>query len=97
MSFCSPSCLAQTKRWYDFKNPGSQADGSFLGFTEEFKGLENGYPGGEQQQQRWRQQRRLGKRQLGAGSADWSARDAREIAVAEWQQEQHRRQRRRNR
>jgi hypothetical protein len=37
----------QTKRWYDFKNPGSQGDGSFLGFTDEFKGTENGYPGGE--------------------------------------------------
>ncbi|GIL55109.1 hypothetical protein Vafri_10722 [Volvox africanus] len=37
---------AETKRWYDFKNPGSQGDGSFLGFTDEFKGLENGYPGG---------------------------------------------------
>ena len=35
----------ETKRWYDLKNPGSQGDGSFLGFTEEFKGKENGYPG----------------------------------------------------
>lgn len=35
----------ETKRWYDFKNPGSQGDGSFLGFTDEFKGTENGYPG----------------------------------------------------
>ncbi|PNH02343.1 Chlorophyll a-b binding protein 7, chloroplastic, partial [Tetrabaena socialis] len=37
---------AETKRWYDFKSPGSQGDGSFLGFTDEFKGTENGYPGG---------------------------------------------------
>lgn len=35
----------ETKRWYDLKNPGSQADGSFLGFKDEFKGTENGYPG----------------------------------------------------
>lgn len=34
------------KRWADFKAPGSQADGSFLGFKEELKGKENGYPGG---------------------------------------------------
>ncbi len=39
--------VLQTKRWYDFKNPGSQGDGSFLGFTDELKGTENGYPGGE--------------------------------------------------
>lgn len=38
---------AETKRFYDFKNPGSQADGSFLGFTDELKGTENGYPGGK--------------------------------------------------
>jgi hypothetical protein len=36
----------ETKRWYDFKSPGSQGDGSFLGFTDELKGKENGYPGG---------------------------------------------------
>jgi len=38
---------AETKRWQDFKNPGSQADGSFLGVTDAFKGKENGYPGGQ--------------------------------------------------
>lgn len=32
---------------YDFKNPGSQADGSFLGVTDELKGMANGYPGGK--------------------------------------------------
>ena len=37
----------ETKRWWDFKVPGSQADGSFLGFTDELKGKENGYPGGK--------------------------------------------------
>jgi light-harvesting complex I chlorophyll a/b binding protein 5 len=36
----------ETKRWYDFKNPGSQGDGSFLGVSDAFKGVENGYPGG---------------------------------------------------
>lgn len=40
----------ETKRWADFKNPGSQAqgvfDGSFQGFVEPLKGKENGYPGG---------------------------------------------------
>lgn len=36
----------ETKRWLDIRNPGSQADGSFLGVTEGFKGKENGYPGG---------------------------------------------------
>jgi light-harvesting complex I chlorophyll a/b binding protein 5 len=36
----------ETKRAYDFKNPGSQADGSFFGITTEFKGKEVGYPGG---------------------------------------------------
>jgi len=34
------------KRWADFKNPGSQADGSFVGVTEPFAGSGNGYPGG---------------------------------------------------
>jgi len=38
---------AETKRWQDFVNPGSQADGSFLGVTDPFKGKENGYPGGK--------------------------------------------------
>lgn len=32
---------------YDWKNPGSQGDGSFLGFTDELKGVANGYPGGK--------------------------------------------------
>ena len=36
---------AEVKRWYDFKNPGSQGDGSFFGITDDFKGVENGYPG----------------------------------------------------
>jgi len=35
----------EAKRWADLKNPGSQGDGGFLGFTDEFKGTENGYPG----------------------------------------------------
>lgn len=35
----------ETKRIYDFKNPGSQGDGSFFGITTEFKGKEVGYPG----------------------------------------------------
>jgi hypothetical protein len=30
----------------DLKKPGSQADGSFFGITEEFVPKENGYPGG---------------------------------------------------
>eukprot|EP01025_Chloroclados_australasicus_P054746 TRINITY_DN6520_c0_g1_i5.p2 TRINITY_DN6520_c0_g1~~TRINITY_DN6520_c0_g1_i5.p2 ORF type:complete len:265 (-),score=40.17 TRINITY_DN6520_c0_g1_i5:260-1054(-) len=34
------------KRIQDFKNPGSQADGSFMGITDGFKGQGNGYPGG---------------------------------------------------
>jgi len=37
----------ESKRWLDFKNPGSQADGSFLGFKDELAGKENGYPGGK--------------------------------------------------
>lgn len=36
----------ETKRWWDFKNPGSQGDGSFLGLTDALKGTANGYPGG---------------------------------------------------
>jgi light-harvesting complex I chlorophyll a/b binding protein 5 len=35
----------ETKRIQDFKNPGSQGDGSFFGVTTEFKGKEVGYPG----------------------------------------------------
>ena len=35
----------ETKRWQDFRNPGSQGDGSFLGFTDGLKGQGNGYPG----------------------------------------------------
>jgi hypothetical protein len=34
------------KRIQDFKNPGSQGDGSFMGITDGFKGVANGYPGG---------------------------------------------------
>jgi light-harvesting complex I chlorophyll a/b binding protein 5 len=37
---------AEGKRWADIKNPGSQGDGSFFGITDDFKGKENGYPGG---------------------------------------------------
>lgn len=36
----------ETKRGMDLKKPGSQADGSFFGITEEFVPKENGYPGG---------------------------------------------------
>lgn len=39
----------ETKRGMDLKKPGSQADGSFFGITEEFVPKENGYPGGWQQ------------------------------------------------
>lgn len=35
----------ETKRWQDFRNPGSQGDGSFFGITDGFKGQGNGYPG----------------------------------------------------
>lgn len=28
----------ETKRWQEIRNPGSQADGGFLGITEPFKG-----------------------------------------------------------
>ena len=38
---------AESKRWADFKNPGSQGDGSFLGITDDFKGVSNAYPGGK--------------------------------------------------
>lgn len=37
---------AEMKRYYDFKKPGSQGDGSFFGFTEALSGAGNGYPGG---------------------------------------------------
>ena len=33
-------------RIQDFKNPGSQGDGSFMGVTDGLKGSANGYPGG---------------------------------------------------
>lgn len=32
----------ELKRLEDFKNPGSQADGSFFGITDDFKGVSNG-------------------------------------------------------
>ena len=38
---------SEGKRWADFVNPGSQGDGSFLGVTDDFKGVANGYPGGK--------------------------------------------------
>ncbi|WIA16109.1 hypothetical protein OEZ85_012828 [Tetradesmus obliquus] len=37
---------AEQKRINDFWKPGSQGDGSFFGITDDFKGTENGYPGG---------------------------------------------------
>ncbi|KAF8055753.1 PF20 [Scenedesmus sp. PABB004] len=37
---------AEQKRIMDFRNPGSQGDGSFFGITDDFKSKENGYPGG---------------------------------------------------
>jgi hypothetical protein len=37
--------FVETKRGMDLKKPGSQADGSFFGITEEFMPKENGYPG----------------------------------------------------
>ncbi|KAK9841317.1 hypothetical protein WJX74_003752 [Apatococcus lobatus] len=36
----------EAKRWADYKNPGSQGDGSFFGLTDDFVAKENGYPGG---------------------------------------------------
>eukprot|EP00878_Enallax_costatus_P000086 GHUV01000114.1.p1 GENE.GHUV01000114.1~~GHUV01000114.1.p1 ORF type:complete len:253 (+),score=67.69 GHUV01000114.1:66-824(+) len=36
----------EQKRVMDFRNPGSQGDGSFFGITDDFKSKENGYPGG---------------------------------------------------
>ncbi|KAL8513930.1 hypothetical protein ACS0TY_013159 [Phlomoides rotata] len=39
--------FVETKRYMDFKNPGSQAkDGSFFGLEASLEGLEPGYPGG---------------------------------------------------
>ncbi|GAB4819136.1 hypothetical protein N2152v2_006182 [Parachlorella kessleri] len=38
---------AEAKRWQDYKKPGSQADGSFFGIRDEFKGTGNAYPGGK--------------------------------------------------
>lgn len=38
---------AEFKRLQDIRNPGSQGDGSFLGITDDFKGVSNGYPGGK--------------------------------------------------
>jgi len=38
---------AEFKRLQDIRNPGSQGDGSFLGVTDDFKGVSNGYPGGK--------------------------------------------------
>ncbi|KAI8468647.1 MAG: light-harvesting complex I protein [Monoraphidium minutum] len=36
----------ESKRLADLLYPGSQGDGSFFGITDDFKGKENGYPGG---------------------------------------------------
>ena len=41
------SAWAESKRFADFKNPGSQGDGSFFGITDDLKGVANGYPGGK--------------------------------------------------
>lgn len=38
---------AEFKRLLEIRNPGSQGDGSFLGITDDFKGVSNGYPGGK--------------------------------------------------
>ncbi|XP_074290828.1 photosystem I chlorophyll a/b-binding protein 5, chloroplastic-like [Silene latifolia] len=38
--------FVETKRYMDFVNPGSQAEGPFFGIEAAFKGLEPGYPGG---------------------------------------------------
>eukprot|EP00892_Ulva_mutabilis_P004848 jgi/Ulvmu1/2735/UM014_0192.1 len=37
---------AETMRIQDYKNPGSQGDGSFFGVTDGFTPVSNGYPGG---------------------------------------------------
>nr|GMC50453.1 photosystem I chlorophyll A/B-binding protein 5, chloroplastic [Ipomoea batatas] len=40
-------CFAETKRYMDFLNPGSQAEeGTFLNIEAALEGLEPGYPGG---------------------------------------------------
>lgn len=41
------SGFVEFKRLQDIRNPGSQGDGSFLGITDDFKGVSNGYPGGK--------------------------------------------------
>jgi hypothetical protein len=41
------SAWAEAKRFADYKNPGSQGDGSFFGITDDLKGVANGYPGGK--------------------------------------------------
>jgi hypothetical protein len=38
---------AEFKRLQDIRAPGSQGDGSFLGITDDFKGVEYSYPGGK--------------------------------------------------
>ncbi|KAF5842932.1 light harvesting complex a protein [Dunaliella salina] len=39
--------FVEGKRWQDFRKPGSQAEpGTFFGLESQFKGTENGYPGG---------------------------------------------------
>ncbi|KAG8377618.1 hypothetical protein BUALT_Bualt08G0051700 [Buddleja alternifolia] len=38
--------FVETKRYMDFRNPGSQAKGSFFGIEASLEGLEPGYPGG---------------------------------------------------
>ncbi|KAL9242455.1 hypothetical protein vseg_016448 [Gypsophila vaccaria] len=38
--------FVETKRYMDFVNPGSQADGPFFGIEASFEGMEPGYPGG---------------------------------------------------
>ncbi|KAL0351997.1 UNVERIFIED_CONTAM: Photosystem I chlorophyll a/b-binding protein 5, chloroplastic [Sesamum calycinum] len=43
----SLKCFVETKRYMDFRNPGSQAkEGSFFGLEAALEGLEPGYPGG---------------------------------------------------
>lgn len=44
---------AEQKRMMDFRNPGSQGDGSFFGITDDFKGKENGYPGNKRSSTSW--------------------------------------------
>nr|ABN10530.1 Lhca5 protein [Gentiana lutea] len=38
--------FVETKRYMDFKNPGSQGEASFFGLEAALEGLEPGYPGG---------------------------------------------------